>query len=84
MLEVCLMLFLSRSLQYTFTTHIKHSIITPNGHQHSGCSYAKGATGNVVTEGVVYMLNGVGVETHVDLGKLILDGDYRSKHLGQF
>ncbi|XP_047951214.1 hydroxymethylglutaryl-CoA lyase, mitochondrial-like isoform X1 [Salvia hispanica] len=48
-----------------------------------GCPYAKGATGNVATEDVVYMLNGVGVKTNVDLGKLILAGDYISKYLGR-
>ncbi|KAL0383427.1 UNVERIFIED_CONTAM: Hydroxymethylglutaryl-CoA lyase, mitochondrial [Sesamum calycinum] len=48
-----------------------------------GCPYAKGASGNVATEDVVYMLNGLGVKTNVDLGKLILAGDYISKHLGR-
>ncbi|KAL4587389.1 hypothetical protein LXL04_000258 [Taraxacum kok-saghyz] len=48
-----------------------------------GCPYAKGATGNVATEDVVYMLNGVGVETNVDLRKLILAGDFIRKHLGR-
>lgn len=46
-----------------------------------GCPYAKGASGNVATEDVVYMLNGLGVTTNVDLGKLMLAGDYISKHL---
>ncbi|XVF56320.1 hypothetical protein PTKIN_Ptkin06aG0109300 [Pterospermum kingtungense] len=48
-----------------------------------GCPYAKGASGNVATEDVVYMLNGLGVETNVDLEKLILAGDFISKHLGR-
>ncbi|KAK3035981.1 hypothetical protein RJ639_031154 [Escallonia herrerae] len=48
-----------------------------------GCPYAKGASGNVATEDVVYMLNGLGVKTNVDLGKLLLAGDYISKHLGR-
>ncbi|KAL2320642.1 hypothetical protein Fmac_029611 [Flemingia macrophylla] len=48
-----------------------------------GCPYAKGATGNVATEDVVYMLNGLGVKTNVDLGKLILAGDFICKHLGR-
>ncbi|KAK6125193.1 hypothetical protein DH2020_041059 [Rehmannia glutinosa] len=48
-----------------------------------GCPYAKGASGNVATEDVVYMLNGLGVKTNVDLRKLILAGDYISKHLGR-
>ncbi|WP_332309892.1 hypothetical protein [Nitrosococcus watsonii] len=36
-----------------------------------GCPYAKGATGNMATEDVVYMLEGMGIETGVDLEKLI-------------
>ncbi|KAL1208894.1 Hydroxymethylglutaryl-CoA lyase [Cardamine amara subsp. amara] len=48
-----------------------------------GCPYAKGASGNVATEDVVYMLNGLGVKTNVDLGKLIAAGDFISKHLGR-
>ncbi len=35
-----------------------------------GCPYAQGATGNVATEDVVYMLDGMGIETGVDLGRL--------------
>ncbi|KAE8125155.1 hypothetical protein FH972_019989 [Carpinus fangiana] len=48
-----------------------------------GCPYAVGASGNVATEDVVYMLNGLGVKTNVDLGKLILAGDFISKNLGR-
>ncbi|GFZ20600.1 aldolase superfamily protein [Actinidia rufa] len=48
-----------------------------------GCPYAKGASGNVATEDVVYMLNGLGVKTNVDLQKLLLAGEYISKHLGR-
>ncbi|KAL2973235.1 hypothetical protein AAZX31_14G035500 [Glycine max] len=48
-----------------------------------GCPYAKGASGNVATEDVVYMLNGLGVKTNVDLGKLMLAGDFISNHLGR-
>ncbi|MCY1540029.1 3-hydroxy-3-isohexenylglutaryl-CoA/hydroxy-methylglutaryl-CoA lyase [compost metagenome] len=39
-----------------------------------GCPYAKGATGNVATEDVVYLLNGLGIETGIDLDKLIAAG----------
>ncbi|OIW20983.1 hypothetical protein TanjilG_26747 [Lupinus angustifolius] len=46
-----------------------------------GCPYAKGASGNVATEDVVYMLNGLGVKTNVDIGKLMLAGDFINKHL---
>ncbi|XP_021744552.1 hydroxymethylglutaryl-CoA lyase, mitochondrial-like [Chenopodium quinoa] len=48
-----------------------------------GCPYAKGASGNVATEDVVYMLNGLGVETHVDLQKLLVAGDFICKHLSR-
>ncbi|KAK3136069.1 hypothetical protein QOZ80_5BG0427590 [Eleusine coracana subsp. coracana] len=48
-----------------------------------GCPYAKGATGNVATEDVVYMLHGLGIETNLDLNKLMEAGDYISKHLGR-
>lgn len=48
-----------------------------------GCPYAKSATGNVATEDVVYMLDGLGVKTNVDLRKLILAGNFISKHLGR-
>jgi hydroxymethylglutaryl-CoA lyase len=41
-----------------------------------GCPYAKGATGNVATEDVVYLLHGLGIETGVDLDALIDAGEY--------
>ena len=41
-----------------------------------GCPYAKGASGNVATEDVVYMLNGLGVETGIDLDKLVDAGEF--------
>ena len=41
-----------------------------------GCPYAKGASGNVATEDVVYMLHGLGIETGVDLGKLVGIGQW--------
>ena len=45
-----------------------------------GCPFAKGATGNVATEDVVYMLHGMGIETGIDLEKLIDAG----KFIGDF
>jgi isopropylmalate/homocitrate/citramalate synthase len=48
-----------------------------------GCPYAKGATGNVATEDVVYMLNGMGISTGVDLDKLIEAGKFISEKLGR-
>jgi hydroxymethylglutaryl-CoA lyase len=46
-----------------------------------GCPYAKGATGNVATEDVVYLLDGLGIETGVDLTKLRRAGRYICDHL---
>ncbi len=46
-----------------------------------GCPYAKGATGNVASEDVVYMLHGMGIETGIDLDKLIDAGQYISDFL---
>lgn len=43
-----------------------------------GCPYAKGASGNVATEDVVYLLNGLGIETGIDLAKLAAIGDWIS------
>jgi len=48
-----------------------------------GCPYAKGATGNVATEDVVFMLHGMGIETGIDLDKLIDAGAYISEFLGR-
>ena len=46
-----------------------------------GCPYAKGATGNVATEDVVFMLHGLGIETGIDLDKLVDAGQYISDFL---
>ncbi len=46
-----------------------------------GCPYAKGATGNVASEDVVYMLDGMGIDTGVDLEKLIDAGKFISDFL---
>ncbi|KAJ2463592.1 hypothetical protein GGI02_005205 [Coemansia sp. RSA 2322] len=48
-----------------------------------GCPYAKGATGNVATEDVVYMLEGNGFRTGVDLDKLARVGEWISGELGR-
>ena len=48
-----------------------------------GCPYAKGATGNVATEDVVFMLNGMNIETGIDLNKLIDTGRFISEFLGR-
>ncbi len=48
-----------------------------------GCPYAKGATGNVATEDVCYMLAGLGIETGVDLEKLAAAGRFACTALGR-
>jgi hydroxymethylglutaryl-CoA lyase len=48
-----------------------------------GCPYAKGATGNVATEDLVYMLQGMGVETGIDLDRLMDAGQFISAALGR-
>ena len=48
-----------------------------------GCPYAKGATGNVATEDVVYLLQGMGIDTGIDLDSLIDAGQFISQALGR-
>jgi hydroxymethylglutaryl-CoA lyase len=48
-----------------------------------GCPYAKGATGNVATEDVVYLLHGLGIDTGIDLDKLVDAGAFISGVLGR-
>lgn len=48
-----------------------------------GCPYAKGATGNVATEDVVYMLHGMGIETGLDLNRLVKTGIWISGSIGK-
>ena len=48
-----------------------------------GCPYAQGASGNVATEDLVYMLNGLGIEHGVDLKKLIAAGNTICAKLGR-
>ncbi|MGZ3844018.1 MAG: hydroxymethylglutaryl-CoA lyase, partial [Bdellovibrio sp.] len=48
-----------------------------------GCPYAKGATGNVATEDVLYLMQGLGIETGVDLDLVVDAGAFISQHLGR-
>ncbi|HET9033551.1 MAG TPA: hydroxymethylglutaryl-CoA lyase [Dokdonella sp.] len=48
-----------------------------------GCPYAKGATGNVASEDMVYMLEGMGIATGIDIEKLIETGLWLSQQLGR-
>ncbi|MGB8941320.1 MAG: hydroxymethylglutaryl-CoA lyase [Streptomyces sp.] len=48
-----------------------------------GCPYAKSATGNLATEDLVWMLDGLGIETGVDLGKLTATSAWMAEQLGR-
>lgn len=48
-----------------------------------GCPYAKGASGNVATEDVLYLLDGLGIETGIDMDKLIVAGQQICTVLGR-
>ncbi|CAG9175860.1 hydroxymethylglutaryl-CoA lyase [Cupriavidus pampae] len=48
-----------------------------------GCPYAKGATGNVATEDVLYMLHGLGLHTGIDLEAVVRTGDFISQSIGR-
>lgn len=48
-----------------------------------GCPYARGASGNVATEDLLYMLNGLNIVTGVDLEKLLTAGDFICRQLGR-
>jgi hydroxymethylglutaryl-CoA lyase len=58
---------------------IFHSSVSGLG----GCPYAKGATGNVATEDVLYMLNGLGIATGIDLDQVVDAGRFISEQLGR-
>src|SRR5690606_4312032 len=47
-----------------------------------GCPYAKGATGNVATEDVLYMLRGLDIDTGIDLDAVVDIGQWISGHIG--
>jgi len=58
---------------------IYHSSVAGLG----GCPYAKGATGNVASEDVLYMMHGLGIETGIDLDIVVDAGQFISQHLGR-
>lgn len=61
--------------------HYGISIIDSSTSGLGGCPYAKGASGNVATEDVIYMLDGLGIKTGVNLEKLIEAGRFISQQL---
>jgi len=58
---------------------IYHSSVAGLG----GCPYAKGATGNVATEDVLYMMQGLGIDTGIDLNAVVDAGQFISQQLGR-
>ena len=48
-----------------------------------GCPYASGASGNVASEDVIYMLNGLDIETGINLEQLVETGIFIAKSMGQ-
>jgi hydroxymethylglutaryl-CoA lyase len=58
---------------------IFHSSVSGLG----GCPYAKGATGNVATEDVLYLMNGLGIATGIDLDMVVDAGQFISQQLGR-
>lgn len=58
--------------------HIFHTSVAGLG----GCPYAKGATGNVATEDVLFMLHGMGIETGIDLEAVVDTGQWIASHIG--
>jgi hydroxymethylglutaryl-CoA lyase len=48
-----------------------------------GCPYAKSATGNLATEDLVWMLRGLGIDTGVDLGRLVATSAWMAEQLGR-
>jgi hydroxymethylglutaryl-CoA lyase len=48
-----------------------------------GCPYAKNATGNLATEDLVWMLHGLGIDTGVDLDKLVATSRWMADQLGR-
>jgi hydroxymethylglutaryl-CoA lyase len=58
---------------------IYHSSVAGLG----GCPYAKGATGNVATEDVLYLMQGLGIQTGIDLQLVVDAGQFISQHLGR-
>ena len=48
-----------------------------------GCPYAKGATGNVASEDVLYLMQGLGIDTGIDLDAVVDAGQFISQHLGR-
>jgi hydroxymethylglutaryl-CoA lyase len=66
-------------------TALRHGVTTVDASAGGlgGCPYAKSATGNLATEDLLWMLHGLGIETGVDLGRLIATSEWLAGHLGR-
>ncbi|RUP45211.1 hypothetical protein BC936DRAFT_148478 [Jimgerdemannia flammicorona] len=73
---------IQRALDF-LSFHVGVPVSHPIPQSSGGCPYAPGATGNVATEDVAYMLQGAGYETGVNLDKLVEVGHWISVELGR-
>ncbi|MFD8333936.1 hydroxymethylglutaryl-CoA lyase [Streptomyces solisilvae] len=66
-------------------TALQHGVTTVDASAGGlgGCPYAKSATGNLATEDLVWMLDGLGIETGVDIGRLTATSMWMARHLGR-
>src|SRR5690606_31090377 len=66
-------------------TALRHGVTTVDASAGGlgGCPYAKSATGNLATEDLVWMLRGLGIDTGVDLGRLVATSAWMAGHLGR-
>ncbi|WP_399885287.1 hydroxymethylglutaryl-CoA lyase [Streptomyces sp. BBFR51] len=66
-------------------TALRHGVTTVDASAGGlgGCPYAKSATGNLATEDLVWMLRGLGIDTGVDLGRLVATSVWMAAHLGR-
>ncbi|MFI9819218.1 hydroxymethylglutaryl-CoA lyase [Streptomyces sp. NPDC052013] len=66
-------------------TALRHGVTTVDSSAGGlgGCPYAKSATGNLATEDLVWMLQGLGIDTGVDLGRLVATSVWMAAHLGR-
>jgi hydroxymethylglutaryl-CoA lyase len=66
-------------------TALRHGVTTVDASAGGlgGCPYAKSATGNLATEDLVWMLRGLGIDTGVDLGRLVATSEWMAGHLGR-
>ncbi|PNG97569.1 hydroxymethylglutaryl-CoA lyase [Streptomyces malaysiensis] len=66
-------------------TALQHGVTTVDASAGGlgGCPYAKSATGNLATEDLVWMLDGLGIETGVDIGRLTAASVWMARHLGR-